>query len=417
MKRRNCVILGLGLMLALTSLWACAASQPVEFPVAPRYNPHPQGVFPLRASNAFYQPFINEEQFRWVKEAGFNTVGQALKEEAEIDSCLVLAARNDIYVSVSPWDATSLEKLPAIIERYSRNPYVWGFRGKDEPSASQFPHLAKIQELYDSLAPWQSPFFNLLPAMGPEQLGDPDYRAYVEEFVCTVNPAYISYDCYPITVSKKGKVNIWENYYLTLETVADVARRSGRPFWAYILCNKHWSYPKPSPAYLRFQIYTNLAYGAQALSYFTYLLPDFDRGIGDFTDSPIDSLGRRTDVWYMVRDANREIINLTEVFLGAEVSDVSHVGGKLPKGTHRMDVPLPQPFVKLAPKGAGVVASQIANGDRRYLVLVNKDVVKAQKVVLKVKGQVERIFPDGTKAQYAGPDFTLQPGNAAIFRY
>lgn len=399
--------------LAIVCVGFIGMARKQSFPVAPPYSGLPNGEFPLRASYALYQPFINRQQFEWVKEAGFNCIRQTLGYR-DMDSLMTLAPEFGLYVTASMPDVRDSLKITRVVDRYGSNPYFWGLSVVDEPSMDKFEDVRNQIRRLDTSDPAQNPFTNLLPAVGSKQMGAPDYRTYVEEFVRIVNPPYISYDAYPIRYDKDGRITVWKDYFFTLETIADVAKKSKRPFWGYILTNKHWSYPKPTREFLRYQIFTNLAYGAQGLSYFTYLHPDYDNK-GEYSDSPIDRAGNRTDTWYAVRDVNREVHNLEKVFLGAEVEEVRHTG-RILNGTKRLGR-LQSPFRGIESFGEGVVVSRLKNGQNRYLMLVNKDVVNSQDVRIGLSGDVVRLTGDGKESPFSAQTVTLTPGGYAIFRY
>lgn len=411
MKRRAIYIITV-LALAVSAT-ACARDK--KYPEPPAYSGNPDGRFPLAATYAFYPPCITDLHFEWVKEAGFNIIGQNLPP-AQLDSCLILAARHDLLVRAVPYGIADTLNIPRFVEKYGANPYIWGFSGADEPNASRFPYLKRMQEIYHELIPEKNVFINLLPAVEAKQLGSKDYRAHVEDYVRTVNPPFISFDCYPIKQTAGRGPYIDDCLWRTIEVVAEVSRESERRFWAFILCTAQPPlYPKQNRNFLRFQIFTALAYGAQGLSYFTYQMPDFDKGKNQFSDAPIDWDGNRTDVWYMVRDVNREVRNLEHVFLGAEVVDVSHTG-PLPNATKRL-WSLPAPFLSLDSEGEGVVVSHLRNGDDEYLLLVNKDVVRKQKVNLRRSRPVTRLYGDGREKEESKASITLDPGGYSIFRF
>lgn len=400
------------MLIAATVLPACAGKP--KYPEAPRYNQIPPDEIPIVASYAFYPPFITQQQFEWVKEAGFNVLNKMLDQE-EMDSCLALAERNGLYFTVAPWTIMNLEKLQSVVERYKGNPWVWGYRVADEPTASDFPKLRAVTSEIERLDPGQNIFINLFPEMGKKYLGARNYKAYLEEYVKTVNPAFISFDIYPVRQRSDGSVYVDYGCYNTYETIARVASESGRPFWSYVLSNAHGFYPKPEEAYIRFQVFTSLGYGSQGIAYFTYMAPDFDRGKGDFTDSPIDTEGRRTATWYMVRNVNREVRQLSTVFLGAEMIEVAHTGKRIPKGTKRFHK-APAPFVGIESLGEGVMVSHFRNGAREYLMLVNRDVNDAQKVRLNISRSVTRIFGDGKERPDTTGVVTIDRGGYALFR-
>lgn len=402
-------------MTAIGLMAAAACAGKKDYPEAPEYVPHPKGEFPITATYAFSQPLICDEQFELVKEAGFNTIGQLLSP-ADLDSCLVLAEKHDINVTAVPWGIRDLSTVRERASRYKDNPMVWGFAMWDEPDASQFDFLRQLNDSLTSEAPRQNGFFNLLPAVGAKQLGAPDYRTYVEDFVRTVNPPYLSLDIYPVKLDGDDRIFVDPVLYKTMEVIRDVARDSGRPFWSYILSNKHWRYPKPTEENIRFQVFTALGYGAQGLRYFTYCMPDFDKEAHEFSEAPIDWDGNRTDTWYMVRNVNKEVQNLADVFLGAEVLNVTQTGARIPEGTRRA-TRLPLPFRGIESFGEGVMVSHLKNGDHQYLLLVNRDVENNQRVRLSRTRPVTRLYGNGTQKQDNSSSLTLEPGGYALFRF
>lgn len=403
------------LVFALSALANSACARKKEYPKAPEYTRLPNGEFPIAASYAFYDPYITPQQFQWVREAGFNILRKILGP-ADIDRTLPLAAANDLYVMVSTGGLTDTARIPGIVEKYKDNPTVWGYNVADEPGASQFRHLGVIMRELERLDPGKNGFINLLPAVGKKGLQAKNYKTYVEDYVTTVNPPFISFDCYPVCVDGEGRNYIGGIYYKTIEEVARVARESNRPFWSYILSVKHAFYSRPTEEFIRFQVFTSLGYGAQGIIYFTYLMPDFDKGKGEFSDAPIDWDGNRTKTWYSVRDVNCEVHNLSHVFLGSEVVSVAHAGKSLPDGVTRLKK-LPEPFRNLEVSGPGVMVSHLVNGEDSYLLVVNRDLDNQQRIYLSHNEPVTRLFGDGTTQTVGGSDFTLEPAGYLLLSW
>ena len=409
-KRLRFILISLGLLIVGAS--ACASSQK-EYPEPPAYYPHPSGHFPLTASYALYGPYMTDQQMQWVKDAGFNNVMKVLNME-DTDSLIRLASKYGLTVLVASWDMRDTLKTRNWVDRYKNNPTVWGFNGYDEPKADKFPYMAALNKRM-SRAKDKTRFFNLLPAVGAKDLGAKDFRTYVDEFIDAVNPPFLSIDIYPVKTNKQGEIYIEPILYKTMEVIREVSEESNRPFWSYLLSNKHWSYPKPKREYLRFAAFTALAYGTQGFTYYTYLMPDFDQGKWEYSFAPIDWNGKKTDVWYMVRDINSEIMNLEKVFLGAKVIDVSQTGPTIPDGTKRLKS-LPAPFRSIDSNGVGLTVSHLRNGNDQYLLLVNRDVQKKQKVTLNRTRPATRLYGNGQEKEDKGNSLTLDPGGYALFR-
>lgn len=393
-------------------LGACARKK--TFPKAPAYEGSPNNEFPIVASYAFYPPYITEQQFRWVREAGFNIIRKSL-EYNQIDECLRLGAANGVYVMICPWNIQDVNKAQETVNRYRNNPYAWGYGVGDEPNATQFEKLGTVVERLRRLDPSKNSTVNLLPAVEPAQLKAPSYGDYLDEYVDRVNTAFLSFDLYPVRYDKNGNIYVEDLYYTTLEEVASVAKKSNRPFWSYVLSVKHWFYPKPQESHIRFQVFSALAYGAQGIDYFTYLMPDFDKDKGEFSYAPIDWNGNRTETWYMVKNVNQEVHNLTSVFLGAEVSSVKLTGKKIPSGATRMKK-AEAPLTSLTSDGDGLIVSRLKNNGKEYLLLVNRNVEKSQKVTMTCSVPLTRLYGNGTQSRYQGSSFTLEAGGYALFQ-
>lgn len=110
---------------------------------------------------------------------------------------------------------------------------------------------------------------------------------------------------------------------------------------------------------LRLQVFSDLAYGAQAIQYFTY------RGLQH--DEP-------TEVYDLVKTVNQEVQRLAGIFLGAQVISVSHTGSEIPEGTKALGS-LPTPIKSLTTSDTGAVVSVLEKGGNQYLVVVNRDFV------------------------------------------
>lgn len=402
-----------GLFSLLLSLGACAGK--TDYPVAPVYKGHPEGRFPILATYAFYHPYMTDRQMEWVAEAGFNAVTKVLDSE-DTDSLLRLAQKHGMPVLVADRAVRNAKTVGGIINKYADNQCVWGYLLIDEPKASSFPAIATVDSIINTRHPDGLRMYNLLPAVWPRDLGAKDYATYLEDFVCTVNPSFLSFDIYPVKLDKQNRLYVEPLLYPTLEEVRRVSKESGRPFWSYVLSNKHWNYPKPTREFLRFAIFTALAYGSQGLSYYTYLMPDFDKDVGEYSFAPIDWNGNRTDVWYMVRDVNTEVRNLEDIFLGAEIIEVSQTGKDIPNGTKRFST-LPAPFTSLESYGVGLTVSHLQNDNNEYIILVNRDIQNKQRVKLASKAPVTRFTGDGERKTFKGGSFVLPPGGYAIFRF
>ncbi len=166
---------------------------------------------------------------------------------------------------------------------------------------------------------------------------------------------------------------------------------------------------------LRLQMYSNLAYGARMLQYFTYWNP-YSKTQLKFHESIIREDGTRSPVYDRVRQVNRELQARAFVFMDSELVSVAHTGAEIPIGTRRL-VKLP-PYVKsLTTPDGGAVVAQFAGSKFDALVVVNRSPVREMQLNIALDPSVVRILEDGTKvpASAYGGTYTLSPGFAEIF--
>jgi hypothetical protein len=315
-----------------------------------------------------------------------------------------------------------LETSPeAMARRFKDHPGNGGYYLRDEPDATLFARLgawAKEIQKADTVHPC---YVNLLPTYADlGQLQAPSYAKYLELFVRDVPTQIFSWDHYPVIREGKdpAKDRLRPDFYNNLEFGSAAARKAGRPLWLFALATAHNPYPIAEVAHLRLQVFSNLAYGAQAIQYFTYWTPKSE--VWNFHQGPIEVDGTRTPTYDRVKQVNGELQALRGAFLGSRVVSVGHTGDTIPAGTTRY---APAGAVKsLETQGGGAVVSMLERGDRRFLAVVNRDLHKPTALSI--------AFDPAAKASVAGPDGSLkpidvsgitrselEPGNIAVFSW
>ena len=348
---------------------------------------------------------ITPERYHELREAGVNLSFSHFQHNDEIDKALAACDGTGVKLILTSYEL--VDSTEATIARYKGNPNVAGYFLRDEPTTSAFASLRRFRDRVYNADRDHLVYLNLLPSIvEPAGLEAESYDDYVERFIKEVDIPLVSYDFYPI-VNVDDSIFIRDTFFENLEIASRVSQANGRPFWSFCLATQHDPYPMPTAVHLRHEAFSALAYGAQAIEYFTYWTPDSKTW--NFRNDPIDKCGRRTAVWYLMRDVNREIHNLTDVFLGAKLEDASHTGAVIPKGTKRLTA-LPERFTKLEADGEGVLVSQLSNGDKKYVMIVNRDIDHSQSVALGFDGAIHRVLPDGSLG--AAPEkFTIAPGD------
>ena len=301
------------------------------------------------------------------------------------------------------------------VRRFMHHSATAGYFLKDEPSAKDFPYLGKWMKSIRAVDSQHACYINLFPNYAvPAQLGADTYQHYLDEYIAMVAPPVLSFDHYPV-IETKGERHLREEWFANLEMAAKTAQKNNKPFWAFALSVAHGSYPVPTLAEIRLQVFANLAYGAQGIQYFTYWTPR-NKSQYAYHHGPIDDDNKRTDVYEMIRTVNREIQNLTDVFLSAKVISIWHTGKDIPAGTQRLIEP-PEGIRKISIKGEGAIVSLIENGKQRYVIIVNKDFNQSMKLYIKGYRTLERVFKDINKEKSKRKAFALlvEPGGIAVF--
>ncbi|MDR1981073.1 MAG: beta-galactosidase [Tannerellaceae bacterium] len=314
-----------------------------------------------------------------------------------------------------------------VVKRVMNHPALAGYVLSDEPGASMFAKLGEWVKRIQAFDKKHFCYINLLPNYATfhqlgvddaELYGVPSYREYLEAFVKEVPVTFISFDHYPVIV-EEGKSRLREKWYANLEDVMAVSKKTGLPIWAYVLSVAHRIYPVPTVGELRLQIYSNLAYGAQALQYFAYN----GGGYEDYHHSPIDH-GKRTVVYDRLKLVNNEVKNLSGVFYGSTVVKVWHSGEYTPSPwlTARFQEennPAIPPVKLLQTSDGGAVISLLEKGNNRFLVVVNRDHQHPMQMTIITDDSVKKVQKDGTivPANLYASTTEVDPGDAVIYMW
>ncbi|MHC4517795.1 MAG: hypothetical protein ACYTAS_04340, partial [Planctomycetota bacterium] len=192
-------------------------------------------------------------------------------------------------------DAQIDQRVADFVQQVGQHPATFGYCLKDEPGTQFFPGLSKWVGAFRKTAPQACAYITLFPNYASsQQLNVSEYEQYLESYVQTVRPRFISYNHYALM--KDGSLR--NGYFQNLEAVRDAALRHGLPFWSTVMSVAHFHYAEPTEAGLRFQLYTALAYGGRGIAWFTYFAP----AIGNYRQAPIDQFGHKTPTWAMLRN-------------------------------------------------------------------------------------------------------------------
>ncbi len=381
--------------------------------------------FPIMAWLGVPESETSPERFKELKDAGININFARYYSVKAVEEALNVAKQTGI--KILPYCDELWTETEKTVMRLKEHPALAGYHLRDEPCATDFPVLAEWAKRIRSVDREHGCYINLFPNYATrEQLlgkgatlepGQDPYEEYLRKFLKTVPVSYLSFDHYPILVVE-GIRAMRPNWYQNLEVVARVSADAGIPFWAFAMVVAHDPYPVPTVEELRLQMFSNLAYGAQTLQYFTYWHPG-EGTAWNFHDSPINLDGTRTVVYDRVQTVNREIHSMAHLFLGAKVLSVYHTGKQIPEGTRRLDK-LPKQ-IKLLNTGddGGAVVSFLEKGKKRFLAIVNRDFKRPMKLNISTAKEVKRVQKDGKLVSLANniEEISVEPGDMIIYAW
>ena len=354
---------------------------------------------------------ISVEHYKELKECGFNLSFPHISRHEDALKALDCAAEAGGRVLLLSSD---LHKEPEkIVPQVMNHPGLAGYHLRDEPLKDAIPGLKKLNDAIRRIDPNHFTYLNLLPSIvSPDALGM-SYTEYIDYCSTEVVTPLISYDCYGIVNN-----TLRPTYYENLELFAAASKKMGKPFWAFALTTAHGPYPVPNAAQLKFQMYSNLAYGAQGLQYFTYWNPPTNRW--DFHEAPILENGKRSSVYDIVREVNAELQKRNFVFMHSQVLWTRHTGATLPTGTTRLETTdFPAFLKKLDTHGKDAVVSLLEKNGTSYLVIVNGSFTEPLSLTTEFAPGVTRIRKDGTSVdadEYADT-LTVPPGECEVFAW
>lgn len=407
--------------IAALSLIMLCSCQPKELGTTDVSTPHaytnPTGDefpilawFSIRPEEHLDENPVNKERYEEMAEAGFNISFSHFRTIDEVKQGLEASQGTGVKILITC--AELAEDTENTVKLFRHHPQNVGYFLRDEPVCADFEYLTEFAERIRRADDTKLLYLNLFPNyVDRAHLGAVDYAEYVRRFINEVKLGMVSFDNYPV-VSE----GVRDMFYSNLEDIAAEAKKAGIPFWAFSLATAHNPYPVATRGAMRMQIFSNLAYGAQGIQYFTYTTPMGT--IWNFHNAPIDEKGQRTEVWDLVAEINHQVQALSKVFLGAEVVAVRHTGEQIPRYTKSLTAEdLPKQISKVEANGEGVVVSHLRNGEKHYLMVVNRDIYKPQQVTVESAEGVKRIMPDGraVAANKYSPSLYVEAGDILLF--
>ena len=339
----------------------------------------------------------SEDNFVKLAEAGLTMVTVETGDE-DYEKSLVGARKAGLEVlaivgdDAAKWyDDMSYTGLDELITSLKDSTVIYEWWIRDEPSVDNIYELMAIEDKMKSLDPNRSVYVNLHPNASSNSLGVDNYYDYVNIYATHMHLSHLSFDMYPIL--KNGGVQT--DWHYCLETVANVAKQHGVPFWAFAAScwinkepNIKLERAQPNVDNLLLQIYTDLAYGAQAVQYFTIQ----DYGGTDY--APIMRDGTWTKAYDDLETANLTMQKRAFVFKDGNVTRIRQVGTSASHESALSILDFP-PAIKSVDVTFAATVSFIENNGNEYMVIVNNYWSADQNVRVELDSPVYSIDSEG----------------------
>ena len=229
--------------------------------------------------------------------------------------------------------------LEACLGEFKDHPAFYGFSYWDEPNATKYDTIARIQKLFQEVFPGKILYVNLLPITVDLSLlgytNPADRIKYTTDFIEKIDVPYISYDRYPLYKdASSGKREIQEDFLYNMQVYRQAADIDGRELWTYLQSTGHLGaeteYLEPkSIADFRWQVNSFLSVGGSGISWFTTFAPPPVDGVGtQFNVGPYDRKGRKTDIYYKIKAVQEEVHAFEDVYFNFDWKNVMTVLGK-----------------------------------------------------------------------------------------
>ena len=310
-------------------------------------------------------------------------------------------------------DPENYKGLDEYVAYLSQHPSTMAYHMCDEPSTRDIPSLLFRKQKVESLDPNHPVYINLNPDGSITALGVDNYHDYIEAFARDCKCKLISFDMYPIL--PEGQV--MTHWHRCLRDVSEVSRQYGVPFWAFAAScwiNNEGAVSVrgiPSTENLRLQVYTDLAYGAQVVQYFTI------QQYGGTTLAPFMADGTWTIAYEFLKEASQQVQKRGFVFDGCSVHKVRFTAQASVWGNPLCSSDLPSAIGYLNTSSTALV-SFLENRGNEYIAIVNQSYTGKITASVTFNEMAYTIERDGTFTEHdpGSEEFTIDEGDLMVIK-
>jgi hypothetical protein len=315
---------------------------------------------------------------------------------------------------LKPWaldDPMKRKQLDALIDRVKLHPALQGYWLADEPmKTGEMQYIGRLADYIQRRDPQHFCYVNALPI---HALGLPAYESYLADYFKYLHPQIFSYDHYPFY-----KNYDFLDYFHNLEIVRSHTLEANIPFVNIIQASTYLpDWRALTPAELRWEVYSSLAYGAKGISYFLYWGPKKFGGL--YQD------GKPMPLSATAAQLNAEVDSLSKVMMPLKSVAVYHTA-PLPGGTHLIPATSPIQIPNREHGHFVIGLFENPNNKQRFVMVMNRDYRKAHTVKLRLHNSSLLAEYDRSKRSYiAVPESNwsgevavpLEAGDARLFTY
>ena len=357
--------------------------------------------FPIVAWYSIEENHISNENYRVLEQAGFNISLSYYSTQTNAKRALVAAEGTNVKLIVSCSD--SLWRSGVAEKEIYKHPNFGLFYISDEPSIYDYPRIKRQIDSFKEYDKRHLPYVNLLPIYAkPAYLNGITYLEYLQGYIDTFSPSYISYDHYPF-YRDVFKSDFFEN----LEIVSRLTQKYSIPFWGFVSSVTNSNNYMSNEAKIRFQVFCNIAYGAQGIQYFTYTCPKGN------VSAILDSNYSKTSIYEIVAGVNDEIRQISKYVLNSKGHKVWHTGDIIPQGC--TGIINDKRIESIESDGIGLVCSLFKRKNKDYLLIVNRDYEHFQTADLKFSRKTKQITKEGFSKKSNAFVCSISPGDYRLF--
>lgn len=232
------------------------------------------------------------------------------------------AVAEDIIKYSKNADKSLLTKFINEIKPYAEHPAFAGELLMDEPGKPLFGAVSAFTKAFEEAYPDKMWHVNLFPSYATGGIQAPNYNDYISNWLLTVPSKHISYDSYPLLATG----GITNDYFYNLDIIRAKSRFRKIPFWTFIQTLSIAGTPgvpdkrEPSETDIRWQVWTNLTFGAKGIQYFCYWSPG--NGSEQFGEALIGLNGEKTVRYDYVKKINNDINKIGKILLNCHAEGV-----------------------------------------------------------------------------------------------